>query len=229
MKNLVNTMIPGLDEVLGGGLPEGSITLLSGPPGIGKTAIAMQYINNGIVNGEPGIFLSIENSVEEVREYAGNFGWDYRKHEQEKRLKILDRTIFEESDMELGLDFGILKDLIESIKVKRFVLDSTTLFNYLFKDEVSRRMHMLRFIDLLKVYKCTALMTSEQESFSDGFNFQDWHFLSDGLISVSWDRSDSGNTRRMWVMKMKGAKTDASSREFEIDGNGARVLFKQVI
>jgi len=230
MKNLVNTGIPGLNEMLGGGLPEGSITVISGPPGIGKTAIAMQYIHSGIARDEPGIFLSIENNIDDVIDYAGNFGWDFRRYEEEKKLKILDRSIFEEADMELGLDFGLVKDMMEALKPKRFVVDSITLFSYIFKDDISRRQHMLRLIDLLKVrrYNCTTLMTSEQEENAVNIKYHDWHFLADGVISLFWSRNNAENERRIWVPKLKGGNAISSIRPLKITAKGVEVLYTEI-
>jgi len=229
MKKLIDTGIPGLNELLGGGLPEGSLTVVSGPPGIGKTAVAMQYIYNGIARDEPGIFLSIENNVEEVIDYAANFGWDFRRFEEEKKLKILDRNIFEEADMELGLDFGIVKDTMEALKPGRVVVDSLTLFSYIFKDDIARRQHMLRLIDLLKVrrFNCTTLMTSEQEENAVNIRFHDWHYLSDGIICLFWSRDNAENERRIWVPKLKGGSATTSIKPFKITSKGAEILYNE--
>lgn len=227
MKNLMDTGIPGLNEILGGGLPEGSITIISGAPGLGKSAIAMQYLYAGLEKGEPGIFLSIENSIEEVIGYAQRFGWDYMKHEEQKNLKILDRTIFEEADMELGLDFGVLKDIIENLRPKRFVLDSVTLFNYIFRDEVSRRQHMLRLVDLLKVYHCTTIMTSEQDEDSPVIKYNDWHYLADCLVALFWNRNKSFNQRNIWAVKVKGQATDNSIRPYKMTEHGAVIMHQE--
>lgn len=228
MKQRINTGIPGLDELLGGGLPEGSIMMISGPPGIGKSTMAMQYIYNGISkNNEAGIVLTIENNVNDVTEYAENFGWDFRKYEEEKKLKILDRSMFEEADMELGLDFGILREIIEGIKAKRAILDSVTLFNYLFKDELSRRLHILQLIDLLKKHNCTTLMISEQRGNFLDLNYYEEHFLSDGLIFLFWSRHKAENERCIWVVKLKGSGVDTHIRPMKITNQGIVVYSKE--
>ena len=71
----VKTGIPGLDELIGGGLPRGSCTLLSGKSGTGKTILSMQYIVKGITDyGEPGVFVSFEREPDALYEDMKGFG-----------------------------------------------------------------------------------------------------------------------------------------------------------
>ena len=73
-KEMVLTGIPGVDEMLGGGLPRTSVTIVSGSPGIGKSNFAMQFIYNGITKyNEPGIYLTVEDVPINVRAYADAF------------------------------------------------------------------------------------------------------------------------------------------------------------
>jgi KaiC/GvpD/RAD55 family RecA-like ATPase len=227
MKKRVATGIPGLDELVGGGFPEGSITMISGPPGIGKSILAMQYIHNGIAQGEPGIFLTIENNTDDVIEYAGNFGWDFKGYEEEGKLKIIDRGMFGETDLELGLDFGVLQDAMGAIKAKRLILDSVTLFNYMFKDEISRRLHMLRFMDLIKKHNCTSLMLSDQEENFLNVKYHEEHFLSDGLIFLFWSRHRAENERCIWTVKIRGSAVDTHIRPMRITEQGVVVYSKE--
>ncbi|MEA3255782.1 MAG: ATPase domain-containing protein [Candidatus Altiarchaeota archaeon] len=224
MKKRINTGIPGFDDLLNGGFLEGSITLISGPPGIGKSTMAMQYIYKGIVeNDEPGVFLTTENNIDEVISYADAFGWDFNKYMEEQKLEILDRSVFEAADMDLGLDFGIMKDIIAKVKAKRAVLDSVTLFNYMFRDDTSRRFHMLRFIDLMKKHNCTTLMTSDQEKNFPNIKYSEEHFLSDGLIFLFWNRHQAENERCIWAAKLKGSTIDTNIRPIEIADKGVIV------
>lgn len=229
MKKKIKTGIPGLDDMLGGGLPEGSTMVISGPPGIGKSNLAMQYIYNGIVqSNEPGVYLTIEDTVGDIEEYASGFGWDFKSCEKQEKLTILGREIFEGADMDLGMDFGILRDVIRDIQANRLVLDSVTLFNYLFKEESSRRLHMLRFLELMKKTRCTTLMTAEQHGEFSKLQYGAEHFLSDGLMMLFWSRYRANNERCIWIVKLRGAKINSDIRPMKITSEGVSVYPKEV-
>ncbi len=225
MRKEIKTGIPGLDEMLGGGLPEGSVTVISGPPGIGKSNLAMQYIYNGIMQyDEPGVYITIEEGIEDIEEYAGKFGWNLRACENNGKLAILGREIFEGTDM----DLGILKDIINKINAKRVVLDSLTLFNYLFKEETARRLHILRFLEIMKKSRCTTIMTAEQQGNLLDIQYHAEHFLSDGLMMLFWSRYKANNERCVWVVKIRGNKINSDIRPVKITNEGVVVYPKEV-
>lgn len=225
MRKEIKTGIPGLDEMLGGGLPEGSVTVISGPPGIGKSNLAMQYIYNGIMQyDEPGVYITIEEGIEDIEEYAGKFGWNLRICENNGKLAIIGREIFEGTDM----DLGILKDIINKINAKRVVLDSLTLFNYLFKEEAARRLHILRFLEIMKKSRCTTIMTAEQQGNLLDIQYHAEHFLSDGLMMLFWSRYKANNERCVWVVKIRGNKINSDIRPVKITNEGVVVYPKEV-
>ena len=79
----IKTGIVGLDEILKGGVREGASVLIAGSPGTGKTILAMQFILEGAKRNEPGIYISSEESVDDIRNYAGSLGWDIEKYERQ--------------------------------------------------------------------------------------------------------------------------------------------------
>lgn len=229
MRKRINTGIPGLDEMLGGGLPEGSTTVISGPPGIGKSNLAMQYIYSGIAHyNENGIYITVEDTVEDIEEYAGGFGWNLKEYGDKGKLAILGREVFEGADMDLGIDFGILRDVIKRINANRIVLDSLTLFNYLFKEETARRLHILRFLEIMKKNNCTTILTAEQQGNLLDVQYGAEHFLSDGLMMLFWSRYKANNERCIWVVKIRGNKINSDIRPVKITGEGVVVYPKEV-
>lgn len=120
--NRIQTNIKGFDELVEGGLPEGRSFLISGGTGTGKTIFAMEFIVNGIKQNEPGIYLTLDERPELIREDMLRFGWNLRKHEDEGLLKIIDGTIAKigiPSDEEFSLPatgFDLDKLLLELMR-----------------------------------------------------------------------------------------------------------------
>ena len=85
--NTIKTGIPGLDELVSGGLPEGRVILLIGGPGTGKTILASQFLYNGFSKfGESGIFVSLDKSKDHFYAEMQTFGWNFQKSEDEGHL-----------------------------------------------------------------------------------------------------------------------------------------------
>lgn len=231
MSNVVKTGIPGVDEMLGGGLLSSSVTIVSGSPGIGKSNFAMQYLYNGITQfNEPGIYLTVEDTPINVKAYASAFGWNLEKCEKDNMFALVAQPIYGEvkkgmKEYSAGETLG---EAIQRIKAKRIVLDSVTLFKYLFKDEISRRVNLLNFIKQVKDAGCTTMMVDEQHESSSEITYLDEHFLADGLIMLFWSRHKEKNERCFRVVKLRGQKINPDIRPMEITDKGVVVYPTQV-
>jgi len=82
--------IRGFDDVIQGGFPEGVSVLLIGAPMTGKTTLAMQFIYNGLVSGDAGIFISTNATAEDVKGRMASFGWDTTPYEEQGLMKFVD-------------------------------------------------------------------------------------------------------------------------------------------
>ncbi|MEM2732600.1 MAG: ATPase domain-containing protein, partial [Nitrososphaerota archaeon] len=90
MVERVVTGIPGLDEILGGGIPKRNVVLLSGGPGTGKSIFGQQYLYNGLMRGEPGLLVVLEEHPVQVRISMSQFGWDVRPYEEKGSFAVVD-------------------------------------------------------------------------------------------------------------------------------------------
>src|SRR3989338_1629657 len=107
----VPTGIEGLDEVMEGGLRKGTVNLVGGGAGCGKSILSMQYLVGGIIQyNEPGMYISFEENPEKIIQDFRSFGWDLRNYVEEKKLVILYYTP-EQVERFLESGGGIVRDL----------------------------------------------------------------------------------------------------------------------
>src|SRR5512146_2754757 len=122
--------IKGLDEITGGGLPRGRPTLVCGGPGCGKTLLAMEFLVRGALeHGEPGVFMSFEESEEELAANVASLGFDLHRLEAQKKLAI-DQVRVERSEIEETGEYDLeglfvrLQTAVESVGARRVALDT---------------------------------------------------------------------------------------------------------
>ncbi len=131
--NKLRTGIPGLDDLIGGGIPEGSTTLISGRSGSGKTIFGIQYLYNGASeHDEPGILVTLEVRPNDLRAEALQFGWDLSELEKAGKITIIDAAsskaglpTSEKFALKRGFDMEALAETIygaiEETKAKRLI------------------------------------------------------------------------------------------------------------
>ncbi len=116
----VKTGVPGFDELIEGGIPKGFNVLITGGPGTGKTIFGLQYLYNGAINGENGVYVSLESSTDGLKNQAAQFGWNFDKLENEGKIIILHIPM---DIIKLDL-FAAINSAVEKIGAKRIVFDS---------------------------------------------------------------------------------------------------------
>ncbi len=122
----VATGIQGFDELVEGGLPAGSTTLLAGVPGAAKTIFGLHYIYNGAMNGDAGIYVSLDSSPKDLKKQATRFGMNFDPLEQSEKLKVLFLNV---PMMKVKFSmFDEIKKAVEEMNAKRLVFDNMTTF-----------------------------------------------------------------------------------------------------
>jgi len=232
--------IKGLDDMIGGGLPKGSITLVSGPPGSGKSIFCFQFINEGIKNEEKCLFLTLDKKIEGILTQAREIGFDFQPAIEKKLAKFLFLNISKK------LVYETMTNEILSGGYKRIVLDSITPLSempmYIKNEEQQgdisiitpdefptetnlpiRRLHLRYIIGALESIDSTSLVTSELPANSqllsrDGIS----EFLVDGVIVLSLD--PTMDRRKLSVIKMRNTKHTLRPQDIIIDYGGIKFL-----
>ncbi len=223
------TGIVGLDKITNGGLPQGRPALVCGGAGCGKTLFAIEFIVRGAMEfNEPGVFVSFEETSEELAKNVRSLGFDLDDLVRRKKLAMdfvrVERSEIEETgeyDLE-GL-FVRLNHAIETVKAKRVVLDTIeSLFSGLSNTAILRA-ELRRLFRWLKDKGVTAIITGEKgEGALTRQGIEE--YVSDCVIMLDHRVHDQLSTRRLRVVKYRGSTHGTNEYPFIIDENGISVL-----
>jgi circadian clock protein KaiC len=223
------TGITGLDEITGGGLPQGRPTLVCGAAGCGKTLLAMEFLVRGVTQfGEPGAFISFEEPVGDLVQNVRSLGFDLQKLIDDNRIAVdhihVDRTEIEETgDYNLDGLFLRIGLAIDSVGAKRVVLDTIeTLFGG-FDNPAILRSELRRLFHWLKDRGVTAVITAEKgegQLTRQGLE----EYVSDCVILLDHRVNDQVSTRRLRIVKYRGSTHGTNEYPFLIDEDGISVL-----
>ena len=223
------TGIKGLDEVTKGGLPKGRPTLVCGGAGSGKTLLAAEFLVRGALQfGEPGVFMSFEETSDELTKNVVSLGFKLDDLVAQKKISLdyvqIDRSEIEETgeyDLE-GL-FIRLEHAIASVGAKRVVLDTIeTLFSGIPNPAVVRA-ELKRLFRWLKDKGMTTIITGEQgEKTFTRHGLEE--YVSDCVIFLDHRISEQVSTRRIRVVKYRGSAHDTNEFPFLIDEKGITVM-----
>jgi circadian clock protein KaiC len=223
------TGIEGFDEITGGGLPTGRPTLLCGGAGCGKTMFSMSFLVNGATQyDEPGVFMSFEESSDELVQNVASLGFDLPQLIKDKKL-LLDHVRVERSEIEETGDYDLeglfirLGFAIDSIGARRVVLDTIeSLFAGLLNQTILRA-ELRRLFRWLKDRGVTAVITGER---GDGTLTRQGleEYVSDAVILLDHRVNEQISTRRLRIVKYRGSAHGTNEYPFLIDEDGIAIL-----
>jgi KaiC/GvpD/RAD55 family RecA-like ATPase len=219
------TGIPGLDELLNGGIPKGSNILVAGGTGTGKTILTTQYLYNGATQfGEAGLFVTLEGNIRDIAWNMESFQWDIKSLQEQNMMTIyrLNLGYLKERSMikdRIEEQLQEIEKEVKEINAKRLVLDSTTVFGA-YLDPSILRTTLFKFSDKLKEIGCTTLLTSETQPTKTSFSaYGVEEFVADGIIALYFTPPN----RSLFIRKMRGTKHDKDPHPLDINEMGISV------
>jgi KaiC/GvpD/RAD55 family RecA-like ATPase len=223
--NRVKTGIPGVDELIEGGFPEGSSILLSGAAGAGKSIFCLQYLYYGAKEqGEPGVYITLEEGPHNLWWNMQRFKWDLLPLERDNLLKIYKFEPGEDMQTNANEQIKRIVEKVKEIGAKRLVIDSISAFSYWFIDENKTRYVMYNLVEELRKLNCTTIITCETRGGKSDFSqFGVEEFLSDGLLMLYFIAPQ----RLFFVRKMRGTNHDKNVHAVTIDDTGISVNSKE--
>lgn len=215
--------VPGLDEVLHGGLISGRTYLVRGGPGTGKTMLGLHFLTAGAARGERTLFITVEESTEEIRKDARALGFNL------EGVRFVDLTpgsefftqarsydIFTPAEVEREPTTRMIVKEIETVRPDRVFLEAMTQFRYLSPDPFQYHKQVLSLIRFLEERGATVLFTSEGSDITSDEHLQ---FLSDGVLNLE----SSPTSRSVSVIKLRGSDYETGPHSLRLTDHGMEV------
>ncbi|MDH4128403.1 MAG: circadian clock protein KaiC [Spirochaetota bacterium] len=228
----LETFIPGFDQISNGGLPKHRTTLVSGTAGAAKTVFAVQFLVQGILTAnEGGIFITFEESPNDIRQNMKSFGWDIQKFEEEGKWQFVDASPqFEEADTvsgtyDLGALLARIEHAIHKIEAKRVSLDSLGAIFSRFTDTAIIRNELFKIAFMLKTLKVTAILTAERiNEYGEIARYGVEEFVADNVIILRNILEEEKRRRTMEILKFRGCSHQKGEYPFTIIPNEGIIM-----
>lgn len=213
----VPTGIEGFDEMISGGLPKSSLSLLTGTCGTGKTTFCAQFLYNGATRfGEKGVYISFEESPEIVKTDMKLFGMDFDTLEAEKKVVFVKYDPYHIEDI-----FDIIESNVRLTGATRVCIDSISALGLYVRDIPELRRMIFNLGMTLRKLNCTSIITSEIPPGASGISrFGVEEFISDSVVVLYYFKTETTFTRAVTIWKMRATNHSKKIHPYEIGEKG---------
>lgn len=222
-KSRVQSGIPGFDKLCEGGFVNGSVNLVSGGPGTGKTMFVSQFLYSGAVeHDEKGLYISFEEDLDSLKQDMKDVGFDFETLEAAGKVQFIYFGPYETTDIQARLIREISKT-----SAKRVVIDSISVFAMALKNEYEVRKEIYTLTSLLKRLNCTAILTSEivgdlaeSGNYSSLSRYGVEEFIADSVITLHYSGLGGKGDRAVRIVKMRRTNHKKGVVSMDITGKG---------
>jgi circadian clock protein KaiC len=223
------TGIAGLDDVLCGGLIPNRLYLVEGVPGSGKTTLAVQFLLEGVAQGESALYVTLSESAEELKAVGDSHGWSFERitirelTPSDEALRPDDQySMFHPSEVELGETTRSILEEVERLQPSRVVFDSLSELRLLAGNSLRYRRQILALKQFFAGRNCTVLLLDDMTSSDHDLQVQS---IAHGVISLEQLNPDYGaERRRLRVVKFRGVRFRGGYHDYVIQRGGLAVF-----
>jgi circadian clock protein KaiC len=214
------TGVPGLDRLMGGGIPAGDVTALLGPSGCGKTAAALKFVVQGIEHGERCLYVSFQEDAEQLVKKAASFGWEIAAARESGQLRI------HHVPDRLNLDVvgSAIHTELSSGDLRRVAIDSLAELAFAARETERFPSYARTLTGFLRAAGATSLLISETPTFGRlDEPLPGLSFLFHNVVLLRYIERGSELRRALAVLKMRDSDHDQGLWQFQIDQHGPSV------
>jgi circadian clock protein KaiC len=228
-RTLLNTDVPGFDEILHGGLPGGHLYLVEGNPGTGKTTLGLQFLLAGIQKGERVLYVTLSESESELREAIHSHGWsaeslvvcEMASPEEDLRPEA-QYTVFHPSEVELADTLAAIFKEVDAVQPQRLVCDSLSELRMLARDPLKYRRQILALKRHMAGRDCTIFLLDDGTA--EGGHDLQLQSIAHGVIHLETINRDYGvNRRRIQIRKVRGSQYSEGFHDYTIEKGGISI------
>ncbi|MFB6265997.1 MAG: RAD55 family ATPase, partial [Candidatus Nanohaloarchaea archaeon] len=224
-----------LDGKMQGGLVDGTMNLVTGKTGTGKTAFSACFLKQGIEEGEKGVYVTTEERKEDIQEdILAMFGWDFQDYEEEDNMRVMSiKPIFPSKEIE-NLNrlvrsyitdlLNQVKSAIEELDADRVVIDSVSIIEMFIRDEYMARVALSKLLNSLREEDVTAVLTGGIPETSEGLSGGGIiEYLVDTVILLEFVPVAEEHKRTLTIRKMRRTDHDVDIFPLEITSEGMKI------
>jgi circadian clock protein KaiC len=220
----LSTGVPGLDEMMGGGIPAGDVLLLTGPAGSGKTTFATQFIAQGLSEGESCVVAVFEEYPDAYLARAKSATVDLGRMVDRGRLAV---TYLRPLDLSVDEMLAEIQSAVERVGATRVVIDSLSGFEVALAPtfRADFRESLYRLVGALTATDVTVLMTDEVvDAYPGGrFTHERVSFITDDILAQRYVEIDGHLQKVLSVVKMRGSEHATDFRTYRLTFEGAQM------
>ena len=224
---VASTGVPGLDDILAGGLTRERIYLVEGTPGTGKTTLGLGFLLAGASSGEAGLYFTLAETRVELIAVGESHGWSLDAIHLVEMVPAAgleedqEQTLLHPSEVELGETVREIMAKVDEVKPSRVVIDSLSELRLLAQTPVRYRRQILALKQFFASRRCTVLLLDDQSASGSDLQLQS---IAHGVVTLEQTLSGFGaQRRRLHVVKMRGVQFRGGYHDFEIEPGGLSV------
>lgn len=229
-QNRCSTGIPGLDDILQGGLPRGHLYLFEGEPGTGKTTLGLHFLLDGLAAGESGLYVTLSETAAELKDVARAHGWDldvpgadvFELVDPQDLSPEAEQSIIHPAELELNQTVQGVMARVEKTRPRRVVFDSLSEMRLLAQDPLRYRRQVLALKHFFARHGCTVLMLDDLSAATGDMQLRS---IAHGVIWLQQLVGEYGADKRyLRVAKMRGIGFRSGEHDFTLTTGGIEVF-----
>jgi circadian clock protein KaiC len=217
----ISSGIPGLDGLMGGGIGSGEATVVLGPSGVGKTIAGLRFVTEGITRGERCLYVTFQDTSDQLVKMAAGFGWDLESARVDGRLVVHHVPL---GELDLDLLTSRVRDDLAGAPVHRVVIDSLAEMVYACRESERFPAYARSLTGLIRAAGATLVITSETTTLGPtpepvgGVTF-----LFHNLVLLRYIEMNSASGRAVNIVKMRNSDHSKQVYRFTVDDQGLTV------